>query len=187
MKFVLTIFLTLTSAMIYSQQTVELCPENRHTFTYFSSSNSEGNWLWTVNNDTMSYTSSVLITWVDTGYYVIMARFDNECDAPDRYYRVHVIECAETAIYFPNAFTPNDDGINDRWGPKGVKIAEIEWYVFDRWGVEVYHSNSMTDLWNGSFRGGEYYVQEDVYVYKAAWKDINGQHGDAVGHIVLIR
>lgn len=187
MNKVFSIALSLLCLSSYSQQTVELCENYRNTFTYYSASNSVGTWFWTVGSDTVSHSNSVTITWDTPGNYEIVARFESGCPINPRIYWVHVIECAESAIYFPNAFTPNADGTNDRWGPVGVGIIKIKWTVFDRWGLEIYSSESMQDMWDGSFRGGEYYVQNDVYIYRAEWVGKDGSSDIEVGHIVLIR
>jgi gliding motility-associated-like protein len=187
MKALLSLALLLFAILPKAQQTIELCEDYRNTFTYYSSSNVVGTWLWTVGEDTLSRANTVTITWDTPGSYEIVADFESGCPVNPRKYWVHVIECTESAIYFPNAFTPNGDGTNDRWGPKGVGIVKIKWTIFNRWGVEVYRSESMNDWWDGSFRSGEYYVQNDVYIYKAEWVGINGVTGSTVGHVVLIR
>lgn len=188
MKKLLFAVLFLLSISPYAQQqTIELCEDYRNTFTYYSSSNVVGTWFWTVGPDTLSNSSTVTITWDTPGTYEIVANFESGCPVNPRTYWVHVIECTESVIYFPNAFTPNADGINDRWGPSGLGIVSIKWTIFDRWGLEIYNSTSMTDWWDGSFRRGDYYVQNDVYIYKADWVGRDGITGSKVGHVVLIR
>lgn len=199
MKGLAVIFLLLMANLSPSQQTVELCPWERNTFTYFSSSNSTGTWLWRLGPETLSESNNVTITWTDPGDYSVTVEFQSECGIPKDFYLVHVIECTEAAIYFPNAFTPNDDGTNDRWGPKGVGIVEIEWTVWNRWGEMIFQSRDLDiepktcNIWDGTYIKREdvnddfYYVQNDVYVYKAFWKDVNGIYGQKIGHIVLIK
>ena len=189
MRKLLLILLLGISTLSYSQQQIELCEYGRKTFTYYSSSSvSSGSWLWLLNGDTISTTSSnVTLTWDTPGEYQIEVQFDSECPSEPRIYKVIVTECAISAIYFPNAFTPNDDNVNNFWGPKGYNIAEIEWTVWNRWGEMIYEAHSMDDVWDGSYKKNGYYVQDGVYVYKASWKDINGVKGQKIGHIVLIR
>jgi gliding motility-associated-like protein len=199
MKGLAVIFLLLMANISHSQQTVELCPWDRNTFTYFSSSNSTGTWVWRLGSDTLSQSNNVTITWTDPGDYSVTVEFQSGCGIPKDVYQIHVIECTEAAIYFPNAFTPNNDGTNDRWGPKGVGIVEIEWSVWNRWGEMIFQSKDLDvdpnpcNIWDGTYikRGDVnddfYYVQNDVYVYKAFWKDVNGIYGQKIGHIVLIK
>jgi gliding motility-associated-like protein len=188
MRRIIFSFCLIFSLSVYSQrQTVELCEDYRTTFTYYSSSNITGTWLWTVGADTVSTSNRVTISWTIPGTYEIVANFESGCPITPRSYWVHVIECAESAIYFPNSFTPNADGINDEWGPRGIGITKIKWTVYDRWGLQIYTSESMTDRWTGSFRDGDYYVQNDVYIYKADWIGKTGIAGSKIGHVTLIR
>jgi gliding motility-associated-like protein len=200
MKKILSIVvLVLFANTLLGQQTVELCPWERNTFTYYSSSNSIGSWSWRLGPDTISYSNSVTITWTSPGDYSVIVEFESECSTPKEIYQIHVIECAESAIYFPNAFTPNNDGINDRWGPKGIGIVQLEWTVWNRWGEMIFKSNDLDispdkcNIWDGTYvkrkdpNDDFYYVQNDVYVYKAYWTDVNGIQGQKIGHIVLIR
>jgi gliding motility-associated-like protein len=188
-----SIIFVLVFTRSFAQHTIELCPWNNTTFTYQSTSNTLGQWFWIIDEDTLSYNNYVTISWSSPGDYELIASFEADCGNPRDAIIIHVIECTESAIYFPNAFTPNYDNLNDAWGPIGIGIVEIKWMIFNRWGEQIYTSDSMTDRWNGSYikrkEPGEdfYYVQEDVYVYRAWWKDVNGKSGEAVGHIVVIR
>lgn len=76
-------------------------------------------------------------------------------------------------LYIPNAFTPNGDGLNETFGPKGEGITEFNMQIFDRWGILIFESNDLTVQWDG-------YIQQDkapvgVYVYKISAK---GQGND---------
>lgn len=76
-------------------------------------------------------------------------------------------------LYIPNAFTPNGDGLNETFGPKGEGITEFNMQIFDRWGILIFESNDLTVQWDG-------YIQQakapiGVYVYKISAK---GQSDD---------
>jgi gliding motility-associated-like protein len=193
MKNIVALLLLFLSLNANSQQVIELCDYNRNTFTYSSYSNTPGSWYWMMNGDTLSYTNSVTITWADTGYYTIEVFLDAQCPAPPKKYQVQVVLCAESAIYFPNSFTPNNDGINDVWGPKGYNIATVNWSIWNRWGEMIFESDGIntdyatTCCWDGSYKGNAYYVPDGVYVYKASWKDIKGRVGEKIGLVVLVR
>lgn len=88
-------------------------------------------------------------------------------------------------LYFPNAFTPDGDGVNDFWGPVGHYIEQFEMTIFDRWGNEVYHTDNMDKWWDGSINGSST-TKTDVYVY--TYK-ASGHYFPAVedyGHVTLI-
>jgi len=179
------ILLTMLGVVGKAQQEVELCPGNRTTYTYSSSSSAAGQWTWTLNSDTISHTHSTTINWVDTGYFNIKVFLEGECGDTWKEYRVHVINCIESAIFFYNAFTPNSDGINDYWSPICRKIKELNYDIYNRWGEKVFHSDSPNKRWDGRYKG----MPADLanYVYVATWVHQDGRRGHGKGNLLLIR
>ena len=53
-------------------------------------------------------------------------------------------------VFVPSAFTPNNDGVNDGFGPVLSGVSEFRWTVFDRWGHPVFESSEPGWWWNGS-------------------------------------
>lgn len=93
------------------------------------------------------------------------------------------------AIYIPNAFTPNSDGLNDGFKAVGVGIAQFKLQVFDRWGALVFESNDINDSWDGSIngKGDSDSTKQEVYVWKAQVVDVLKQHHDMIGHVTLLK
>lgn len=79
---------------------------------------------------------------------------------------VHVkMKVCECEMMIPNSFTPNEDNRNDYFYP--VAKCEYSYYLLtinDRWGNTVFTTNSITDKWNGRFKGN--LCPEDVYIYR---------------------
>lgn len=48
-------------------------------------------------------------------------------------------------FYVPNTFTPNRDGTNDGFIPKGHNIIEFQMWIFDRWGNMIYKTEKTKD------------------------------------------
>jgi len=92
---------------------------------------------------------------------------------------LRVLPCRETDI--TNAFTPNGDGDNDCWKPKGFEAGgSIE--IFDRWGRLVFR-NTSGQCWDGTGGGGRLLPMDSYYyVYKPA----DGSK-KRVGNVTLIR
>lgn len=88
-------------------------------------------------------------------------------------------------IYFPNAFTPNGDGRNDIYLPLGRDVKFINWRIFNRWGELVFESNSMTQGWDGSFKGKA--QTPGVFVYYAEVTLFNNRTLKFKGSVTLIR
>jgi gliding motility-associated-like protein len=89
---------------------------------------------------------------------------NNIYNCPDTAMKVlDVIPSSE--IFIPNSFTPNNDGLNDLWGP--VIIGSVKSYnllVFNRWGEQIFRSTDKNIKWDGWYK--DHPVQLDVYVYK---------------------
>jgi gliding motility-associated-like protein len=176
----------ITQAQPVAQQEVELCPGNRTNFTYWSTaSTTSGSWIWTLNGIPISTTNNANINWTDTGYFTIKVQYTDSCGTDTKSYIVHVFGCRPAVIYFPNAFTPNRDGINDGWRPLGVNIIKIKYNIWNRWGEKVFEGYSMNDKWNGKYKGMA--ADLGAYVVQAFWKDIMGKEGYYKGFIILIR
>ncbi len=77
--------------------------------------------------------------------------------------------CQAEQVFIPNSFTPNGDGHNDVFYPRGKGLSIITSFkVFDRWGELLFErKNIQTDDpsvgWDGEFRG--VVLSPDVYVY----------------------
>jgi gliding motility-associated-like protein len=186
MKWIIILIFILIGYTASAQQEIELCPGSRNTFTYWSNaSTNTGGWLWVLNGDTVSNGSSVRITYRDTGFYLIVVRYKDECGNPMNFYTVNVKKCPESAIFFPNAFTPNGDGLNDSWSPIPFKITEIRWMVYNRWGEKVYETNRIGDKWDGRHRGETQGTFN--FVFMCWWKGIDGKTGFKKGNVIQIR
>lgn len=89
-------------------------------------------------------------------------------------------------IYVPNAFTPDNDGINDVFFASGEGITGFEMRIVDRWGNLVFESNDISQVWDGSFQGGSHYVQNDVYIW-TIWYEAPAGRVKLEGHVTLVR
>ncbi|MDX5417770.1 MAG: Ig-like domain-containing protein [Hymenobacteraceae bacterium] len=78
----------------------------------------------------------------------------------------------ETKIKLVNAFSPDNDGINDTWTVPELKFYdEISIQVFDRAGVRLFHTTNPEEGWDGRSQNGE--VKQGNYFYIIEVKDIN--------------
>lgn len=147
-------------------------------------------WLWSFGD--FANSSSTLqepsFTFNDTGLFCITQIVRNEffCYDTSEY-------CVEVkpdfSFYMPNAFTPNDDGVNDVFFPKviGVNIDTYEFKIFDRWGDLIFESTNPLVGWNGIANKGKKVAQNDTYVWKVVTKDIFGMKHRYVGQVNLIK
>lgn len=110
----------------------------------------------------------------------------NASGCADTLYKVLEIK-PSYVIFFPNVFTPNGDGTNDDFRPKGVGIVKFNMNIYDRWGHQVFQTNDMTETWDGSSKNADTSVKEDTYTWKAQVTDIFNKTHFLVGHVTVIR
>ena len=99
----------------------------------------------------------------------------------------------EVELVIPNIFSPNDDGINDRWvvystAPEATEIISAQ--VYDRWGNQVYFNdqevlNNPNQGWDGRYNSAK--LNPGVYVYLVQYRDNNGQVLKRGGDLTIIR
>lgn len=87
-------------------------------------------------------------------------------------------------LYVPNAFTPNEDGVNELFSPVGYGLSEIKLTIFDRWGTQLFKSTNEILGWNGKFKGKV--CEPGVYVYKVEILTMVGITETRFGHLVLL-
>ncbi|MBA4057257.1 MAG: hypothetical protein C0490_21265, partial [Marivirga sp.] len=72
----------------------------------------------------------------------------------------------------PNTFSPNGDGINDKWIPAELKFYnDVQVEVFDRSGVTLYRTTNPEEGWDGRAKGGS--VLEGPFFYIIHIQDLN--------------
>jgi len=99
---------------------------------------------------------------VDTWYTVQVS--EGDCVVSDSVWvRVTDFICGMPSIFVPNAFTPNFDNKNEWLYVRGNNIVELDFYLYDRWGEKVFETHSLSDGWNGFYKGKK--VDPAVFVY----------------------
>lgn len=93
-------------------------------------------------------------------------------------------------LYMPNAFSPNQDGTNDIFGPiYNLNPNLLELSIYSRWGQQVFHTTDFNNLWDGTFNGKK--LDEDVYIWvlQAQIPNCRGEVKtfDLKGDVTLIR
>ena len=123
-----------------------------------------------------------------SGVYELVV--SNECGTVSDAVNVAVESCSE--VYIPNAFSPNDDGRNDRFYPyDGGDVEVIKIFsIFDRWGNQVFlrtniQPNDPQQGWDGSFKGRR--MNPGVYLYFAEILFRDGHSEKRSGDVSLVR
>lgn len=96
-----------------------------------------------------------------------------------------VIQCREPFIFVPTAFSPNGDGQNDLYRVRSEVVESMRMIIYNRWGQEVYTLNSISESWDGTYRGRR--LPPDVYGYYLTAVCYDGQVFSKKGNISLLR
>lgn len=126
-------------------------------------------------------------TYSDTGsYQAVMTFIDaNGCHTRDTaFLRVE----PEVRFWLPNAFTPNNDRVNDTWGPIAFGFKEYEMWVYDRWGQLMFHSTDPTEKWNGTpHNKGNHKPIPGVYSYRVWAVAVKHRIIKESGHVTILK
>ncbi|MGZ5253387.1 MAG: gliding motility-associated C-terminal domain-containing protein [Flavitalea sp.] len=118
------------------------------------------------------------------GEYSVLVSNPEGCTAADTI-RILPGTCSEFLV-FPNAFTPNNDGKNDRFKPfTNQEITAYHLVIFNRWGQKVYESKKINEGWDG-----QPVVSKDkssTYVYFCRYQVAKEKERVVRGTITLVR
>jgi len=112
----------------------------------------------------------------------------------------HPTGCTDTAravidveplvvLNLPNAFTPNDDGLNDDFRGKGFfdGFRNYTMQIWNRWGEKIYETNDPNTGWDGKKQSSGALAPPGVYVYTVEYLPPRGEVKREKGHVTLIR
>ena len=122
----------------------------------------------------------------------VVARYGNNCEANDS---ILVTELCEPRIFIPEAFTPNNDNLNDYFEVFGKHAIDFEMQIFDRWGQIMYQINAKdiedltpSDFWDGTYKGKQ--VPTGAYVWIIRYSspiDKTAKQTQKTGSFMIIR
>lgn len=94
----------------------------------------------------------------------------------------------ELAFYIPNAFTPNGDGLNERFSCTGIGLDEKKFrmFIYDRWGHVIFETDNMTTGWDGNDPNGKP-MPAGSYVWRVEAHELKGDLHVFHGRVQLIR
>lgn len=111
------------------------------------------NYVWKPqSNITYQNPNTVIASPKQNTLYSVEAEVFKGCQLYDSI-NIKIEPCPEF-IYFPTAFTPNNDGLNDTFKPYyGGALEKYEIQIYNRWGGMVFSSKNKNEGWNGTYKG----------------------------------
>ena len=125
---------------------------------------------------------------------------NNTYDVPGTYYvtliATNYLGCKDTMvkpitiqeeywIYVPNTFTPDGNQFNNTFKASMINIKEIDVNIYDRWGLLVFHSNSIRWEWDGTYK--DLLVPDGTYTYKIKYTSRSNISDEIIGHVNVLK
>lgn len=131
-----------------------------------------------------AFISNPVATPLETTSYQVKAFSPEGCPLSDSL-KITVVD--DPLVVFPNAFTPNGDGLNDYFYPVVLGMFKAESFkIFNRWGEMIFVDNGIGEGWDGKYEGRDEGM--GTYVYMLTGKSTStGKTYFLKGNVVLLR
>lgn len=123
------------------------------------------------------------------GEYNVCLRIEDELGCAAEACRTVIVRDALT-IHAPNAFTPDDDGVNEVFLPllQGADPEDYTMAIFDRSGALVFQSTTIGEAWTGGMENAEAVLPTGVYIWRIVVRErYTSERRELIGHVTLIR
>jgi gliding motility-associated-like protein len=153
-----------------------LCLNGKDHPVVLSANTELPNYLWS-NGDTTKYT-----TVSTRGVYTLSSQF--RCgEVSDEIF----VDICPPVIEFPDAFTPNGDGLNDTFGPVQTNMFIQSLHIYNHWGQLVFEGRTPGYHWDGTYNSKP--SPSGIYIYRVLYSpyDADGKISLQKGCLMLIR
>ena len=136
-----------------------------------------------------AFQGSSLFTELSAGPYLLSVQDELNCTLDS----LIVVPSEACPVYVPNAFSPNGDGVNDRFQVFSFDNSAVtikQYSIFDRWGGLIYQAENfspaeVTQFWDGTFQGKA--MGTGIYVFLIEVNSSTGEDSVLSGDFTLIR
>lgn len=159
---------------------------NENTANFTNSSLNATSFEWSLDGLHLSNSQNLQHSFLDAGCFNLQLIAKNENACADTTVR-EICVTEGFNFWAPNAFSPNNDEINDRFKPEGTGWMEGTYNleILSRWGVTVFKTSDPTESWDGKIGGTK--ATDDIYVWKVFVKDIYDDEHNLTGHVLIMR
>jgi gliding motility-associated-like protein len=135
-------------------------------------------------DDRIEYTwpdSSHAASYQVTGPGMVTLLAENGCGIDSLDFEIVETVCS-SALFIPNAFTPNEDGRNEGWRPIGHDLRTYHVIIYDQLGQAIFETRDPYLAWYpGTGR------IDNAYSYWIEFTNFQGAHQIETGHILVLR
>jgi gliding motility-associated-like protein len=153
-------------------------------FTNGSTSGDPLTYDWDFDDGNNSDQENPSHTYTQAGNYFVKLLITTSNGCTDEIEKEVLIH-PDFAVYAPNAFTPNGDGLNDYFEIKGIGIKQYLLQVYSRWGEVIYESTNLEEQWDGKFNGD--FVSPGTYVFTINYTSMLDKDFTDKGTVTVMR
>lgn len=136
------------------------------------------------NPDYRFYQQDLDYTFTEEGTYYLRFIGSNADGTCETFGDTYTVTIGASALECPNAFSPNDDGVNDIWKVSYRSLIDFHCEIFNRNGQPIYSFDNPADGWDGTWNGKK--VKSGVYYYVITATGADGQKYKKSGDINII-
>lgn len=123
--------------------------------------------------------------YMSAGTFTAMQVVVNELGCADTAYFDVIIE-PEYVFWIANAFTADNNQLNDVFKPVIYGVHDYKFLIFDRWGAKIFETSEPSSGWNGFYKNQ--LCKSDTYVYKITFRDdVQNQFHHFIGKVTLLQ
>lgn len=117
-------------------------------------------YLWQDNSTAATFRVSA------AGTYYVTVKDAFGCSGSDT---IKIVASTFCNVYFPAAFTPDGDNLNDNFGLLGdiTSVKNYELTIYGRWGQKVFHTKNPSEKWDGTYKGKK--LSSQTFVWMASF------------------
>jgi gliding motility-associated-like protein len=160
---------------------------------FVDNSSNATQWSWNFGDPTSdllntSGLENPLHNYYTAGEYTVTLSVSNQSGCTDTATRLIIVH-DPFAFWIPNAFSPNEDLVNDVFAPSGIGYKEDTYLmrIFDRWGREVFFTKDLSKGWDGKDYHTGKMVADGVYTYQIRITDQSNHTHEYIGSLTLLQ
>ncbi len=145
-------------------------------------------WNFNVNELSVSESESPMYTFPGNGTYPIYLMLKNEYGCTSSTSLLLTIE-DNHQIFIPNAFTPDNNYLNETFGPTVLGADSIDYMfeIYNRWGEKIFSTNKPNEFWNGRVNNLGDDLKKDIYIWKLQVNSSQNGMKEYTGRVLLMQ
>ncbi|MCB9240355.1 MAG: M4 family metallopeptidase [Flavobacteriales bacterium] len=166
-------------------QTPEVATIADRFFNFNNQSQHASHYQWSFGDGSSDTVFSPFYTYADTGHYEVVLVARNSMGCSDEYRQIVRVKDIYLS-HIPNAFTPDGDGMNDRFLPFIKGLLDYRMEIYDGWGGNIFVSEDARFGWDGKDKAGND-IPSGHYLYIITGRSVDGDLVSESGLVQVLR